>query len=562
MGEKIGIYICECGPNIANKVYIDKIIEKISSIEAYKNKELVIKNHKLLCSIDGKKFLEEEIKQNEFTHLVIAACSPKDHESTFINICKKTHLNPYLFRIVNIREQCAWIISDRDEATEKAIQYIRGSINRVLYQSPLEEKKLDSNPDVLVIGGGIAGIETALSLASKKRKVYLIEKTSKLGGKSAKFRKLLPRQNCNTDVIQKKLLDVEENNHIQIFKETELEKAIGFFGNFEVILKNVKDNNLKTELRVGAIIVASGFKQLNTSELPKYEYTQDDDVYTSLEIEEMCSQNGKVLLKSGEEPRSIALIHCVGREEKGYCSQICCNYMLKIAQYLEQQSSDIKIKEFYRDLCLPNKDDQFFLENLQNSAIDFIRIKDIEIKGNKIKYIGTDDIEKEIEVDMLILAPAMEAEDGATELAELLNIQLDETGFFQEAHQKLNPIATSTDGIFIVGAARGPSGISESILQAQAVGGEILTQLIPGEKIIPEVKVSEVLEALCKGCQTCLNVCTYGAIYFDEDRGISVVNEAICRGCGNCMGSCPSGAIRSKHFTNPQLYQEMVEALR
>ncbi|MCK4689297.1 MAG: CoB--CoM heterodisulfide reductase iron-sulfur subunit A family protein, partial [Candidatus Marinimicrobia bacterium] len=234
MGEKIGIYICECGPNIANKVYIDKIIEKISSIEAYKDKELVIKNHKLLCSVDGKKYLEEEIKQNEFTHLVIAACSPKDHESTFINICKKTHLNPYLFRIVNIREQCAWIISDRDEATEKAIQYIRGSINRVSYQSPLEEKKLDSNPDVLVIGGGIAGIEAALSLASKERKVYLIEKTGKLGGKSAKFRKLLPRQSCNTDVIKKKLLDVEENKRIQIFKETELEKTIGFFGNFEV----------------------------------------------------------------------------------------------------------------------------------------------------------------------------------------------------------------------------------------------------------------------------------------------------------------------------------------
>ncbi|RLC55198.1 MAG: CoB--CoM heterodisulfide reductase iron-sulfur subunit A family protein, partial [Candidatus Cloacimonadota bacterium] len=176
MSEKIGIYVCECGPNIASKVDIEKIMQELAKLEDYKDKELVIKNHKLLCSVEGKKFLEDEINENNLTHLVCAACSPRDHDTTFINVCKKTELNPYLYQMVNIREQCAWIIPDKEEATSKAIRMIHAGMDRVLYQQPLEEKQLDSNPDVLIIGGGIAGMEAALTLASKDRAVYLIEK--------------------------------------------------------------------------------------------------------------------------------------------------------------------------------------------------------------------------------------------------------------------------------------------------------------------------------------------------------------------------------------------------
>ncbi len=561
MSERIGVYVCECGSNISDRVNINKILKKISSLEEYQDKEFIVKSYKLLCSKEGREFLEKEIKENQLTRLVIAACSPRDHDITFMNVCKKTQLNPYLYRLVNIREQCAWIIPDKEKATEKAIQYIRAGIHRVLYQTELKEKELESNPNVVVIGGGIAGIETALSLAAEKRKVYLVEKTGTLGGKSALFKKLLPRQGGDSNLVQKKITEVLENKNIQVFKETGVKKVVGFFGNFEITLETVNDN-VKTELKAGAIVVATGFKLFDPGQLSKFKYNKNDDVYTALKIEEKFSQDGKILTRSGREPGSVALVHCVGRDEKGYCSKICCNYMFKIAHYLKDQSPDVKIKEFYRDLCLPHKEDQKFFNETRAKGVDFIRIKDVEIKGNTIKYIGRDDTEKEVSFDMVVLAPAVEPAEGTKELAELLNIPLNETGFYQEVHQIINPVATSIEGIYIVGAAHGPRGISESMLQAQAASGKILTHLLPGKKIVPEVTVAEIIEPFCTGCQTCLDVCAYGAIYFDEVKGVSVVNEAVCRGCGNCVGSCPSNAIRAKDFTNPQLYQEVVEAVR
>jgi heterodisulfide reductase subunit A len=247
MSEKIGIYVCECGPNIADKVDIEKIMDEISKLEDFKDQELIVKRHKLLCSNEGKEFLEKEINENKLTHLVCAACSPRDHDTTFINVCKKTQLNPYLYRIVNIREHCAWIIPDKEEATRKAIQYIHAGMNRVLYQDSLFEKELDSNPDVLIIGGGIAGMEAALNLAGEKRKVFLIEKEENLGGKAA----FLPKQ---------KISDVQKNKNIKVFTKTVLDKLIGFMGNFEIVLKSTENPDETTELLAGAVVVATGYE--------------------------------------------------------------------------------------------------------------------------------------------------------------------------------------------------------------------------------------------------------------------------------------------------------------
>lgn len=562
MKIKIGVYICECGPNIADNVDIDRIIKTISALDKSDDIEFIVKKFGLLCSVQGKEYLEEEIKSNDLTHLVIAACSPRDHNNTFINVCKQTKLNPYLYKLINIREHCAWIIHDKDKATEKAIQYIRGGINRVLYQSELFEKQLDSNPDVLIVGGGIAGIEAALSLAGKDRKVTLIEKSGELGGKSVHFSKLLPRQKGGTEYIRHQIEAVSNHEYVQVLKNTEIKSVIGFLGNYEVVVENNEDSELKTELAIGAIIVATGYQLSKPADFKDYKYEKKDEVYTSLEIEKMIKQNGKILLSSDKQPQSVALVYCAGRKEKGYCSGICCNTMLKIAQYFKEQSSDIKVNAFVKDLCLPQKEDQKYFKETEMQGVDFIRIKDIELKSTKIKYTEINDKAGETSFDMAVIAPAMEPAAGTKDLAELLGISLNETGFFQEAHHSINPVATSTDGIYIIGVSHGPKGISDSIMQAQAAAGKILTQLIIGEKIIPEVKVSEILEAFCMGCKTCLDICSYGAITYNERMGVSIVNEAVCRGCGNCVGSCPSGAIRLKHFTNPQLYQEVFEALK
>ena len=555
---KVGVYICECGPNIAGKVDLDKILADLSELDDYQDVELVVKKYGFLCSGPGKEFLEEEIKSNGFTHLVVGACSPRDHDSTFMGVCKKTDLNPYLYKIINIREHCTWVIDDKEKATEKVFSYMRGGIARVLRQSELFEKPLDINPDVLVIGGGIAGMEAALSLSGEDRRVFLAEKTDRLGGVSLDLSGLLPGQGS---AVKKKIESITEDKNIRLFLNTRVENVIGFLGNFEIELISI-ENDETTDIMAGAIIVATGCNLFKPEDSDHFSYSESDEVYTSLSIEKMFTGEGGVKLRSGKQPSSAALIHCVGREEKNYCSGICCSYMMKLAGYFRNQSTDIQVTEFYRDICLPHKDDQERYAEAEAAGVAFVRVKDISIKGNDVSFERMDGEKSEQSFDMVVLAPALEPSADTEELADLLTVPLDETGFFQEEHKMTNPVGTSTDGVFIVGTANGPKGVSDSMQFARASVGQILTRLIPGEKLIPEVMVTEILEAYCTGCGNCLDVCVYGAIYSDDSRGVSVVNEAVCRGCGNCYGSCPSGALRTKHFTNIQLYREVDEALR
>ncbi len=555
---KVGVYVCECGPNIAGKVDLDQILADLSELDDYQDVELVVKKYGFLCSGPGKEFLEEEIKSNGFTHLVVGACSPRDHDSTFMGVCKKTDLNPYLYRIINIREHCTWVIDDKEKATEKTFSYIRGGIARVLRQSELFEKPLDINPDVLVIGGGIAGMEAALSLSGEDRRVFLVEKTDHLGGVSLDLSGLLPGQG---DAVKKKIESVMEDKNIRLFLNTRVETVIGFLGNFEIELVSI-ENAETTNILAGAIVVATGSKLFEPGNSDHFSYEGSDEVYTSLSIEKMFTGEDGVKLRSGEQPSSVALIHCVGREEKNYCSGICCSYMMKLAGYFKKQSPDIQVTEFYKDICIPQKNDQERYTAAEEAGVTFIRIKDISINGTDVSFEKMNGEKSGQSFDMVVLAPAIVPSADTEELADLLTVPLDESGFFREAHNMTNPVGTSTDGVFIVGTAHGPKGVSDSMQFARASAGQILTRLIPGEKLIPEVKVTEILEAYCTGCGNCLDVCVYGAIYSDDSRGISVVNEAVCRGCGNCFGSCPSGALRTKHFTNTQLYREVDEALR
>lgn len=555
MEEKIGVYICECGPNIAENVDIDKIIDVVSPLPSVE----VVERYKLLCSEDGKKFLKQSIQEHGLTRLVIAACSPKQHESTFMKVCVDAGLNPHLFQLVNIREQCAWIIKDKEKATEKATRYVRAALRRIPYHRPLEKKEIDCNPDVLVIGGGITGIETSLLLAGPDRKVHLVEKTSSLGGKLREFEKLSPSMESAGKLLEQKIADVEENKNIKVYTDGEVKEVLGFLGNFIVALKTRESEEV--EIKVGSVVVATGFDLFDPREIPRYGYGKFDDVYTALELERM-NLEGKILLKNGQSPKSVAIIHCVGREKKGYCSGVCCSYSLKFARYLKARLADVKVTSLYSELSLPGKVYQKFYEETKGKGVDFIRAKEIEVEEKAVKYKSEDGKVQSLSVDMVILASAIQPNGDASKLAEMLKISRDGKGFFAEEHEKLGPVSTSMEGIFIAGCAQGPKNVVDSIVQGEAVAGRILSSLIPGKKLEPEVRTSEISEALCIGCQTCLEVCTYGAIYFDELKRVSVVNEVLCRGCGNCAASCPSGAASLKHFTTTQIHQEVVEALR
>lgn len=565
MAKKIGVYICECGTNIAEKVDIDKVIAAVTPLKDV----VVVERHKLLCSEGGKEFLKQAIEEHGLTHVVVAACSPKQHEVTFMNVCEQAGLNPQLFQMANIREQCAWITPDGVEATDKATRLIRAAISRVGYHAPLEDKEMQCSPDVLVIGGGIAGIKASQVLASPNRKVYLVERTYSLGGKVKSLSKLFVNMESGPSLITKEIRSLLDNKNIEVLTDSEVEQILGFLGNFEVrVVKKAKDQELT--FNVGAVVLATGFELCDLKGLSRYGYGKLDDVYTSLEFEEMNitegAAGGKILLKNGKPPRSVAIIHCAGREEKGYCSKVCCMYSLKFDSMLKSQIPTVNISHFYSDLCIPYKSFQKFYEDTKGLGTEYVRAAKAEVssngEGSVIKYETENGKKGDLAVDMVILLPAMEPASDAGRLAEMLNIPCDDNGFFIEEHQLLGPVASAIEGVFIIGCAQGPQSISGSIVQSEAAAGKILSTLVPGKKLELEVRVSEISASLCTGCKTCIEVCPYGAISFDESRRISMVSEVLCHGCGNCAAACPSGAAKLKHFTFPQIYQELKEVLR
>ncbi len=559
MAKKIGVYVCECGNNIADNVDIDRVIEAISPLRDV----AVVEKHRLLCSEDGKEFLKQSIKDHELTHLVVAACSPKQHEHTFMSVCEAANFNPYLFQMANIREQCAWVTQDKEEATDKAIRQIAAAIARVAYHEALEKKDMDVSPDVLVIGGGIAGIKATQVLAAPDRKVYLVEKGSSLGGKVKGFDKLFTKMESGSVLIENELKKLQEDENIEVFTDSEVEQILGFFGNFEIKVVR-KAANEELNFNVGAVVLATGFDLMDPKGLTQYGHGKLDDVYTSLEFEEMNFSTGKVLLKNGKPPESVAIIHCVGREDKGYCSKVCCMYSLKFARMLKAQLPKVKVSQLYSDLCIPGKAYQKFYEETKGLGVEFIRAEKTNVtqngKGMTLKYESESGTKGDLAVDMVILVPAMEPSSDTDKFAEMLGIPMDDEGFPAQEHQKLAPVASSVEGIFVVGCAQGPKNISESIVQSEAAAGKILSSLVPGRKLELEVKTSEISETFCTGCKTCISVCPYSAISFDDFKKISVVNEALCHGCGVCAAACPSGAASVKNFAFTQIYQE-VEAL-
>lgn len=246
---------------------------------------------------------------------------------------------------------------------------------------------------------------------------------------------------------------------------------------FDAINFDEKDEEL--ELKVGAILVATGFSSFNPNKISQYGYGKFGDVYTAFEFERMFASNGptggKILLRNGQFPESVAILHCVGRKEKGYCSAVCCMYSLKFIHYLRDKLPEVKIYELYSDLCIPGKSYQKFYEEMKEKGADIVRAKEFSVveegKGMVIKST-LNGKERNLPVDMVILAPAMEPRGDAPKLAKVLDVPLDEHGFFRE--EPYTPVATPREGVFIAGCAQDPKDIQGSVAQSEAAVGRIL----------------------------------------------------------------------------------------
>jgi len=562
---RIGVYVCWCGTNIAKMVDVEDVAREIETLPNV----VVARDYKYMCSDPGQDLIINDIKKHKLNRVVVSACSPRIHELTFRKALENAGLNPYMFEMANIREHVSWVHTSREDATKKAKSLVAAAINRVRWHESLDKRSVDIHPATLIIGGGISGISAALEIADAGKQVYLIEKTENLGGYAAKIDLTSPFMYSASQMINPKINKVFKHPNISVFLNTQIEEISGYIGNFETKI-NTKENHL-VELKFGNIIVAIGLSAFDPSGIENYKYGVIPDVVTSLEFEELL-KSGDIKTKDGKIPKNVAIIHCVGSRNSDYheyCSRLCCKNALKYSNLIRSAIPDANIFELYSDMrAMGNGCEELYattsLKNVMFLMFDqkngMPEIRKAESKDKCSMLIELDEKLSgeriEVPADLVVLMIAIEAQKEAKKLAQTTGVSMCGNQFFIERHPKLDPVATTTDGVYVVGSCQAPKDIPDSVAQARAASARILATINKG-RVEVEVTTAKVNEEICCGCQTCISVCPYTAISFDEEKKVSVVNEVLCKGCGTCGSACPTGAICAQHFTDQQILSQI-----
>jgi heterodisulfide reductase subunit A len=565
--SRIGVYICNCGTNIAKLVDCEAVARFASEHPTV----AITKTYKYMCSNPGQEMIVQDIQEQSLDSVVVAACSPRMHERTFRRVLQTAGLNPYLCEMANIREHCSWVHQDAGAATEKAKALTKAAVLRVERHEPLERLYVDMCPRTLVIGGGIAGMTAALELAEAGYRVYLVEKKSSLGGNLARTDLTAPYLDSARDLITERITRVEENHNIEIMLDSQVRTLEGFVGNFTATIESddaQADGNI--QVQVGNVVVSTGYKEFDASRISHYGYGKLPNVITSFEFEKML-RAGRIQTKEGRIPQYVAIIHCVGsrsQEFHGYCSRVCCMTALKYVHEIKSAVPKCYVSDLYIDMHAFGKGHEDFYRKTSEVKTVFLMygknerpvIRKADPKDDCEMIIEVDEKLSgeviEIPADIVILMVGMESREDAGQIARLVNISQDKDGWFIESHPKLDPVATTTDGIYIAGTCVAPKDIPDTVAQARAAAARILGKIARG-RIEVDAVFAEVDENRCSGCRMCNELCPYSAIEFDEEKGRSRIISAVCKACGCCVASCPSGAIKGRHFTDQQIFAQI-----
>ncbi|MGI6577099.1 MAG: FAD-dependent oxidoreductase [Eubacteriales bacterium] len=561
---RIGVFVCHCGINIGGYVDVPEVCRYIRTLPFVVH----VEENLYTCSVDAQRGIMERIKEYDLNRVVVASCTPRTHEPLFQAVLRKTGLNPYLLNMSNIRDQCSWVhMNDKKSATEKAKELVRMAVGKVTLSAELTRKKIPVIPSALIIGGGVAGMSSALTLANMGFKTHIVEKTNQLGGNALKL-------NANFDgrplpyYINKLIHDVESNINIQIHLNTTIEKIEGYVGNYTSTLQST---NISTPVRHGVIVVATGAHERKPDE---YLYGDDPRVITQLELDSALLAADPRLRDAGR----VVMIQCVGSREEPrmYCSRVCCNQALRNAMALKRLNPDTEITILYRDMRSYGLSEEQY-RNARMSGIHFIRYDQEQkpkiskkVDGSLIVTVFDGELACDIELDasLLVLAAAIEADEAANkEIARLLKVPTTQDGFFLEAHVKLRPVDFATEGVFVCGLAHSPRNLRESIVQGIAAAGRAAT-IISKESLETEGTIANVDIDYCTACGTCEKVCAYGAIQVSEitvrnkKTMKAVVNEVLCKGCGTCSANCRCGAVDIGGFSDREILNEIDYLLR
>jgi heterodisulfide reductase subunit A len=558
---KIGVFVCHCGANIGRVVSVPSAVEYALTLPnvVYAQEQL------FSCAANCAKEITDMAKERGLNRVVVAACSPRTLEPLFRETLREAGINQYYYEMANIREHNSWVHSkEKEEATQKAKDIIRMSVARACHLEALQEFDLPVNKAALVVGGGIAGMTCALSIAEQGHEVHLVEKDTDLGGIGRKIHYTLEGLDVQAylrDLIRK----VYQHSLVHVYTDATITEATGYVGNF---ITKVKSERGVTEIKHGAAVIAVGTDVYQPAE---YLYGENDRVMTHLELEEQINKGDEKVINA----ESLVMIQCVGcrNEERNYCSRICCSESIKNALKLKEINPKMDIYILFRDMRTYGFSEDYYRE-ASDKDVKFIRyepqdkpqVEAVNEGGKSIlRVTATDYIlgnKLEIDADIIALAAAVIPSAGSKEVSQLFKVPLGPDGFFQEAHVKLRPVEFAADGVYLCGIAHYPKFISEAINQAYGAAGRALT-LLSHDTVIASGSVCEVDEKKCMGCGACISACTYGAIEFRETRQgkKAVVNPILCKGDGLCNAKCPTGAIQLKHYTDEELLAQIDAAV-
>ena len=547
---RVGVFVCHCGTNIAGVVDIPKALDYAKKIPHV----VFAADFMFTCSTDTQQSIVELIQEHRLNRVVVAACSPKTHEPLFQDTLREAGLNPYLFELANIRDQCSWVHgNDHAKATEKSKSLIRASVARAVKQEPLKDNVFQVENDGLIIGGGLAGMTAALTIADQGFHVHLVEKNDRLGGFA---RNLTSTLEGNSPGRLIRYLEERVTNHtkISIYLKSRLVSHAGHLGAFS---GTVQGEDGAQDVRYGAVVVATGGQPYQPNE---YLYGSDERTITQVEFSKRLMTDPAW----ASEINRVVMIQCVGsrNQDFSYCSRVCCSAAVKNSIKLKEMNPDAHVIVLYRDLRTYGFKELYYLKARQKGVLFFWYIPEekprVHDDNGKLIVDFTDRSSHQdfsVEPDLVVLSAGIRPDEGAKQITSLLKLPLTNEGFFLEAHVKLRPVEFATSGVFMAGTAHSPRFIEENITMAKSAGQQAL-KILCKKEMTTSAAVAEVNPDQCAACLVCVRICPFDAPFINEE-GVSQIHPSACMGCGICASECPSSAITLKHSTDDQILSKI-----
>ncbi len=553
---RVGLFLCTCRGTLEETL-------DFSALAAWGERQRAVahvQRVEVACGESGQVAIGRVVVEHNLNRIVVAGCSPRFYSDGFDALMARLGLPPRLLARADIREGAAWAHAGDPAAATAVAQGALAMAVAGLRETPYEP--FDVSPQenaagrVLVLGGGLTGMTAALTLSALGVACDLVEREAQLGGNLQEIARTLEGRDVQA-LLAETVARVQEAEGVRVWTGAELVSWSGVRGDFAAEIR--LDEEIKQE-RYGGLIIATGARQVEPRE---YLYGEHPGIITQRELEKLVDwetgnrETGKLVasdqstnLPPTNLPTSVVMIQCVGSRDDvhPYCSRVCCAQAVKNALALKALDPDIAVTILFRDVRTMGTHELYY-ERARRLGVVFLQYDlehkpRVEIGDSRLRVTAWESTLEEIvlQPDLVVLSAGIEPNVDSGVLAPLLDVELDEDGFFAEAHPKLRPTDLAQPGVFLCGLAYGPGFIEESIAQAQAAALRAALVVVRPQE--PRRDVASVVQKLCSYCGLCVTHCPYDARVLDEEERFARVIDHLCQGCGVCVAVCPNGASR------------------